>query len=596
MSMIRWSYVIPRLVLLAAIIVAIRFGLDPLLRWTLVSLGERTINAKVEIGQLKTSLASTEVCLRDVRVANPQGPMKNLFEAAEIRLSLETSPLLQRRFVVREGRVSGLRFSTERDTPGTVGELPGLLDLLPESLAGLVDPSRLGELGQAWFDRLALTLKREITEEVEQLQSVRLARELSRRWPAELARMEARAEQIKARADRVRGLVQKKTNDVVQNLENAQRIASEVESLQRDVADFRSEAERLRQQAERDRDAATAARDADLRHLREQFRLDELDSGGLSEALLGHELNERVRTVVAWVYWARNHLPKRNNHREPARAGGVDVVFAGQSPKPDFLIRTLALEGEGSVCGQRFQFTGTAQGLTPEPQVYGQPAVLSLAVQGPTAMQIEAVLDHTQPVARDYVSVECPNLAQPKRLLGRPDQLAVTVSPGGMRISLRLELTGDDLSGRLSVRQEPVELAPELAAAYGGPQLAVKLREALRPIRTLEATAELGGTIERPEWKLRSNLGAQLAQAFQNLLGRELDARRDELLQLVATTVDGEVSRFQKEFLAKQQDLVARIERSGLDVQQLQNLAARPTAPLDRMLDKTLLKANPLRF
>jgi uncharacterized protein (TIGR03545 family) len=258
----------------------------------------------------------------------------------------------------------------------------------------------------------------------------------------------------------------------------------------------------------------------------------------------------------------------------------------------------LTLEGEGSVCGEKFQFEGTAQGLTPQPAVYGQPTVLSLTVQGPTAMQIEAVLDHTQPVARDYVSVEYPNLAQPKRLLGRPDQLAVTVSPGGMRISLRLELLGDAISGRLSVRQEPVELGPELAAAYGGPQLAGKLQEALRSIRKLDATAELGGTIQRPEWKLRSNLGTQLAQAFQGLLGRELEARRDEVLQLVTTTVDGEVARFQKEFLAKQQDVVAKLERSGLDVQQIQSLVARRAAPLDRVLDKTqtLLKGNPLRF
>jgi uncharacterized protein (TIGR03545 family) len=595
--MIRWSYLIPRLVLLAVIVLAVWLGLDPLLRWALISLGERAIAAKVEIGQLSTSLASTEVCLRNVRVANPQGPMRNLFEAAEIRLSLEPNPLLQRKFVVREGRVSGLCFSTVRATPGTVDRKPGLLDLLPDGLGGLVDPGRLEELGQAWLDRLALTLKREITEEVEQLQSVKLARELSRRWPAELAKLESRAEEMKARADRVRELAQKKSDNPVQALENARKIASEIESLQRDLTEFRSEAERLRQQADRDRDAAIAARDQDLNHLRAQFRLDELDSGGLSEALLGHEMNERVRTVVAWICWVRNHLPRKHQEHDPIRARGVDVTFAGLAPRPDFLIRTLTLEGEGSVCGERLQFEGTAQGLTPQPEVYGQPTVLSLAVQGPAAMQIEAVLDHTQPVARDYVSVECPSLAQPKRLLGRPDQLAVTVSPGGLRISLRLELVGDELSGRLSVRQEPVELVPELAAAYGGPQLAGKLQEALRSIRTLEATAELGGTLQRPEWKLRSSLGTQLAQAVQGLLGRELEARRDEALHLVATTVDGEVARFQKEFLAKQQDFVAKLERNGMDVRQLQSLAARPAAaPLDRVLDKTLLKGNPLRF
>ena len=249
------------------------------------------------------------------------------------------------------------------------------------------------------------------------------------------------------------------------------------------------------------------------------------------------------------------------------------MAFAGLSPRPDFLIRTLAIDGEGSVRGQRLQFQGTAQGLTSQQALYGQPLVLSVSVQGPVAMQIEAVLDRTRPVARDCVIVECPSLVQPKRLLGRPGQLAMTVSPGIAQVSIRLELAGDDLTGRFSIRQEPVELVPEIAAQYGGRTLAAKL-----------------------QWKLRSNLGAQLAQAFQELLRHDLETRRDELVQLVQTKVDAEMARFQQMFLAKQQDLLARVQRSGLDVQQLQDLAARRTAPLDRMLDKAFRGGNPLRF
>ncbi len=590
--MIRWSYLIPRLILLAVAVLLVWWWLDPLLRWTLVRLGETVAMAKVDVTQLTTRLATAEVCLRDVQVANAGNPARNLFEAEEIALGFETNPLLKRKFVVREGRITGLRIGTVRATPGTLDKRGGLLDWLPDDLVDRLDPSQLADFGRPWLERFAMLLKRQIAEEVEQLQSVRLARELTTRWPAELARMEARVDQFKARADRLRELAKGGSANPLENFGRAQEIVAEVDSLQRDIATFRSEIERLRDQAMRDRDGIVAAQRNDLRQIREQLRLDDLESGGLSEYLLGHELNQRVETAARWIRWLREHVPASDAEKpaapSPRRARGVDVAFAGLAPQPDFLIRSLSVEGEGQARGERFEFLGTAQGLTSQPAVYGQPAVFHVEVRGPVAMQVEAVLDRTQPVARDYITVECPALAQPKRLLGKPDQIAVAVSPGSAHLSLRLELEGENLSGRLSVRQEPVDLKPELAAAYGGQQMADRLQDALREVRTLDVTARLSGTLQRPTWQISSTLGPQLAQAFQGLLFRELETRREELSHLVQSKVDDEMLRFEQLFVARQQALLARLQQNGVDVQQLRELAARQVPGLDRLLDKNL--------
>jgi hypothetical protein len=211
-------------------------------------------------------------------------------------------------------------------------------------------------------------------------------------------------------------------------------------------------------------------------------------------------------------------------------------------------------------------------------------------IRGPVAMQVEAVLDRTQPVARDYFTVECPALAQPKRLLGKPDHVAVAISPGTARLSLRLELVGEKMSGRLTVRQEAVELKSELAAAYGGATMAGRLQDALREVHTLDATAELSGTLDRPAWALRSTLGPQVAQAFEGLLLRELETRREEITQLVQTKVEGEMVQFDQMFTARQQALIAKLQESGVDVQQLRELAVRQMPGLDRVLDKKVQK------
>lgn len=591
--MIRWSYLIPRLILLTVAVLLVWRWLDPLLHWALVRSGQRVAMAKVDLGQVTTRLPAAEISLRNVQVANARNPERNLFEADEITLGCETNALLKRKLVVREGRITGLRIGTVRATPGTLDKRGGLLDWLPEDMVGRLDPGQLIDFGRPWLDRFAMLLKRQIAEEVEQLESVRLARELTTRWPAELTRMEARVEQFKARADRLRELAKGGSANPLENFGKAQQIVAEIESFQRDIAVFRDEVERLRNQALRDRDGIVAAQRNDLRQIREQLRLDDLESGGLSEYLLGHELNQRVQTAAQWIRWVREQFPGGDAEKpapSPKRARGVDVMFAGLAPEPDFLIRSLNVDGEGQARGERFEFLGTAQGLTSQPAVYGQPAVFHIEVRGPVAMQIEAVVDRTQPIARDHITVECPALAQPKRLLGRPDQIAVAVSPSSAHLSLRVELEGEKLSGRLSVRQEPVEFEPELAAAYGGQQMADRLEDALRDVRTLDVTAQLSGTLQRPTWQIQSTLGPQLARAFQGLLFRELETRREELSQLVQTKVEGEMLRFEQLFVARQQALLARLQQNGVDVQQLQELAARQVPGIDRLLDKNLQK------
>ena len=264
------------------------------------------------------------------------------------------------------------------------------------------------------------------------------------------------------------------------------------------------------------------------------------------------------------------------------------MVFAGLSPQPDFVIRSLRLEGEGQSGGKRFEFVGEAKGITTQPALYGQPAVFHVEIRGPVAMQIEAIADRTQPVARDYLTVSCPALAQPKRVLGKAGQMAVAVSPGTARLSLRMELVGDSLSGRLSLRQEQVELEPQLSASYGGDAMARRLREALGKVNTLDATVALSGTLDKPEAKVRSSLGGQLAQAFQSILLKEIESRRDELARVVQTRVDGEVARFEQAFHTRQQALLAKLQQNGVDVQQLRDLATRQMPGLDRLLDNKL--------
>ena len=120
--MIRWRYLLPRLVLLGIVLGLIGLGLDPLVRWALISTGQSMTGAKVEIGSLETAPMATVVTLGDLRVADPRDPMKNLFEIERLALDLDAAALLRRKFIVDTARIDGIRVGTSRETSGALPE------------------------------------------------------------------------------------------------------------------------------------------------------------------------------------------------------------------------------------------------------------------------------------------------------------------------------------------------------------------------------------------------------------------------------------------------------------------------------------------
>lgn len=119
--MIRWSYVLPRLAVLAAGALFVAFGLDPLIRWGLFWGGQKMLGAKVEIAAVRTSLPRGRIRLQGLQVANPKAPLKNLFQAEQLLLDFDANALLRRRLVVDQAYVSGLKIDGERTESG---ELP----------------------------------------------------------------------------------------------------------------------------------------------------------------------------------------------------------------------------------------------------------------------------------------------------------------------------------------------------------------------------------------------------------------------------------------------------------------------------------------
>ncbi|TBR23379.1 hypothetical protein EPO15_06080, partial [bacterium] len=261
--MIRWSYLGPRLVVLALLWAGAVWGLDPVLKLALERGGSAALGARVSAAGLKTKFFPPALTVTGFAAADPENPMRNLFEYRAATFAFEGRPLLEKKLVVSAAALEGLALGTPRKTSGALPKAappPGAAAL--SRWAGEAKGA-LGAAGTSAKDDLAASYK----VDPEQLASVKLARELEARWPQTLEAWQGKAAAFDAegRAKELEALLKKaETAGPAEKLAAAAELAKKAGELRQGVKGltdgFKAELER----AKADLAAAERAKEADL--------------------------------------------------------------------------------------------------------------------------------------------------------------------------------------------------------------------------------------------------------------------------------------------------------------------------------------------
>src|SRR5256885_4742427 len=82
--------------------------------------GEELVGARVALDAATVKIAQGTVRLSGLQVADPDSPMRNLFEATEIVAVVSPAPLLEKKIVIDSVLVHGVRFGTARKESGAL--------------------------------------------------------------------------------------------------------------------------------------------------------------------------------------------------------------------------------------------------------------------------------------------------------------------------------------------------------------------------------------------------------------------------------------------------------------------------------------------
>ncbi|MDH5296902.1 MAG: TIGR03545 family protein, partial [Nitrospirota bacterium] len=340
---IRWWGLGAFLLVVAVIASLWVFFVDGWVKGLIEDVGTDVVGAKVDLDHADVSLFPVGLTLTRLQVTNPKAPMTNAVEVGRIAMGLDGLNLLQRKVIVEEMSVEGVRMGTSRTTSGAVKPVrePATEEngMFAISLPSLEVPDVNTILQN------------------EDLETMRLIEELKADLKQEKATWESRLQNLPGKGhvakyqERVKQLKTATKGGLEGILGGVGEVQSLKEEIDRDLQSLKDAQKEFDEKVallKRRLEQIKTAPQRDIQHLQTKYNLSPQGLANLSQTLLGSQIGSWVHQGVAWYERAKPFLEGAQamgasqagpEVQKPLRGKGVDVHFTEEQPLPDFLVR-----------------------------------------------------------------------------------------------------------------------------------------------------------------------------------------------------------------------------------------------------------------
>jgi len=474
--MMRFSYLIPRIIILALIALAIWVGSDPLIRRYVVHKMENSIGAQVEIGELRASLTKQKLFIKELAITDPRDPMRNLFQADMAYMEPPPNKTWQPKPV-----------------------------------------QSVEKIGLSWLDQLPVTTRIDVIDSKSLL--VETVNQYQQFWATELETQKENILALRSKMASLQATAKKSEfdNPLRKPKFDSSHVVAEVEVSSNAI---KARVAELQQALIVNRQAIQQAYNQDIEALQRPKQASRFDADSITKLLLTKSEEENINEILGWFNWFRESVPDPKSDFLPTSKRGVDVALPIGSQKPDFLIKSLDLEGEGRFANQHNTFAGTVYNLTPQPELLDEPTSFELRAQGEFHVIVKCSLDRRKNRSIDTLNLVCPDLELAAKQLGEPNSMLVTMGPESrIQADINLQVIDDQLSGTMIFRHSNVTLhVDKLNNLVGGENTALKMNQGLPSVNKFVSKITLSGTFDDYQYHLQSDLGTQFAQAVDAVI------------------------------------------------------------------------------
>jgi uncharacterized protein (TIGR03545 family) len=537
------------LLIIAAVITAIAFIFNNAwLQRIIESSASSVVGARVEFRGFAFSIFGMRLGWRDLQVANPRDPWRNLIETGTCEVDLSLEPLLLKRFVVPTIGVDSLRFNTRRSTdgslPGKKGVRGGFIDrvqeLLDRELAILPVVETL--LDRKYDVKSLLAAARlQAPQRIDSLMKVLSARRDE--WGARLQGLPSKEDidRIRLDLDSIDATSVGSPQNLLAALSRVNSIRIRIDTLNRRFDTARIA---LQRDIEELRGFDTAAQNwimHDYRRLLQLAHFPDITANDIAVAILGRPLVNKIQTVLTYVGRARYYesevraaLPPKS--KQQPRLTGQTIHFSAKRDWPPFWLKNGNLS---AVVFNSFA-SGAVGNITARQDITKLPATFGLSgKRGQTAVSLDGILNYIGETPKELfkMSAQGVDLAGLETDAGEFFPSRIASGTGDMGADIAID--GQTLSALARFAGYGLSFLDERPAGGLHPQLAAFRRMVAGSLHSLAVSATIKAVGERLNLNVSSSALADIAGALQGTVMESLSQSRGELLNAAKKNASG---------------------------------------------------------
>lgn len=512
MKIIRWWGILAFVVITLLLTLAWYLLAPRIIASTIETAGSEALGAKVEVGNVELTLAPLSVGINQFSAADPDAPMKNLFEAEQIKMSIDAGDLLWRKIVIDELVFTGAKTQTARTESGAL-EGGRSSKKAAEKLVDLVLP----EVGDIDVNEMVnnadlVTLKR-----IEAFKNNQAR--MNEEWKTALDKkaFNERTDKLKMEFDRLSKRAKENKLNLIKDRKAWKKLKTEIDAERKNISTLSAKLKSDKAQLAKELKAIKQGPKDDLDAIMNNVGLGN-GVDGLVDKYLGPQYTPWVKRAIEMSQSMGSGKKEEATEKQGVVAVGDRVYFKDKKIFPDVLIKKVKLNGSND----GWELSGDGLNLGYLPWLTGKPAKLDILLDGKGKANFGLTSDwKSQNEMLTNLDSQINSWPLEAMTLMATKQGDWSINSGNLSANIKGSLTLEkiDLSANFKVSSPKISFPESLDGWQKGLAQSINTQSAI----SFKLTAS--GSVTSPKIKLDSSL----ENLFQDALGAELKQKAQSL-------------------------------------------------------------------
>ncbi|MFA7074381.1 MAG: TIGR03545 family protein [Endomicrobiaceae bacterium] len=580
MKIIRWSFLVPTIVIIALLTLFNILFFDVVLKKSVISAGEMIFGAKVEIDSLTTSFTKVSLSIDGLRCADRNDYFKNLIDIDHITFDAKFTPILRKKFIIDEMTVSGLKWGTSRKISGKLSpkkEKKFNKKQKKDSMFAKLFESAKNKANEEFNKLPAVDAFSDVESQIKDfdaaklidksnLQSVKEINKLSEDIQNKYKNYQTDFDNLKIeeKIQKTKNLIDQVSKTKVSSFDDITKAAKNIEELKNNKKEFDKilkELNNAKKDIANSVDISKQIQNAvnkDVDSVSSKLSVSKLNSKNISSMIAGRQWINRVETVIYYMSLIKKYMPEKDKEPVKERSKGRDVIFA-QKAYPSLLISKINISGTAASedkQGKAIAFSGSINNISSSPDMVSEPVTLNIVGNnGKQNLMIEGLFDHRGKTSEDLLKISMSGVSGESLNIPENDYMPL-VNTADIKISSRFELVNDNFSCGADVSVKDIK-EKNLKSVKGNIKYLAEITNTIKSF-TLNAKAKSkeDGSLD---FEIKSDIDKKISDAISQLFSSKISEAKAKVKEEINAILKEQTKQVEDNIKVQQDSLLKNI-------------------------------------